>query len=71
MGNIRLDPRPPKGERGVDSEDCGGGGKTLAPEARRDYQRNVEPFVGPLRATLLTSDTQEGMISFTIILTIQ
>ena len=43
----------------------------LDSEGLREYHDEVEPFVGPLRALLISQETQEGLINFSIILTIE
>ena len=43
----------------------------LDEDGRREYQENVEPFVGPLRALLMAGDTQEELSRFYVILTIE
>ena len=45
--------------------------RTLDPDDREQFREEVEPFVGPLRALLATSDLREGISTFTLILTIE
>ena len=45
--------------------------ETLDGDSLREYRENAEPFIGPLRAILMTSDTREEVSSFSILLTVE